>query len=153
MYLIDTNIHAAYLLQNFETDTLTKKYLALYNEIKLAERVVPDFILGEFETFIMQVVPSRYNLNAEDKQKLKQVALEYIQRLTHDCPLVVPTIETVHLARDIFFDNAQTHYMSFIDCLLLATAKQLDLTIFTKDRRMSEAANKLTIPLHEPNIL
>jgi predicted nucleic acid-binding protein len=91
--------------------------------------------------------------NAEDKQKLKQVALDYIQRLTRDCPLVVPTIETVHLARDIFFDNAQIHYMSFIDCLLLETAKQLDLIIFTKDRRMSEEANKLSIPLHETSAL
>jgi len=151
MYLIDTNIHAAYLLQNFETDTLTKQYLALYNEMKLAERVVSDFILGEFETFIMQVVPSRYRLDTGDKHKLQGLALAYIQRLTRDCPLVVPTIETVHQARDIFFDNIQTHYMSFVDCLLLATAKQQNLTIFTKDRRMSKIATKLNIPLHEPN--
>ena len=49
MYLIDTNIHAAYLLQNFETDAHTKQYLACYSQMKLAERVIPDFILGKIK--------------------------------------------------------------------------------------------------------
>jgi predicted nucleic acid-binding protein len=150
MYLIDTNIHAAYLLQNFETDMQTKRYLALYNDMQLADRIVPDFILGEFETFIIQVVPSRYRLNTDDKQKLKHLALDYINRLTNECPLVVPTIDAVRVAHDIFFDNAHTHYMSFIDCLLLATAKQLDVPLFTQDRKVRDAATKLHIPIHEP---
>jgi predicted nucleic acid-binding protein len=151
MYLIDTNIHAAYLLQNFETDALTKQYLSMYSQMKLAERVIPDFILGEFETFIMQVVPSRYRLNLEDKQKLQDLALSYINRLTRECPLIVPTTETVHMARDIYVDNVHTHYLSFIDCLLLATARERELPIFTRDRRMNTIASKLNISVHEPH--
>lgn len=46
MYLIDTNIHAAYLLQNFENDKVTLNYLAEYEKIPLNERIIPDFILG-----------------------------------------------------------------------------------------------------------
>lgn len=50
MYLVDTNIHAAYLLQNYEGDQLTKQYLQLYNKLPLADRLLPDFIcpLAEF---------------------------------------------------------------------------------------------------------
>lgn len=153
MYIIDTNIHAAYLLQeDFEKDELTKKYLKLYKEIKLADRVVPDFILGEFETFIMQVAPSRFKLSPEDKQKLKQLALDYIHKLTHECTLIVPKVETVQFARDIFFENIKTKYISFIDSLILATAKDYDYTLFTKDIRIIEIAKKLNISIYQPQL-
>lgn len=150
MYLIDTNIHAAYLLQNFETDELTKSYLDLYEKIKLADRIVTDFILGEFETFIMQVVPSRYQLATEDKLKLKQIALDYIYRLTHECTLIPTEVETLKEAGDLFFENAQTYYISFVDSLTLAAARQHGYTIFTKDARMSVIADKLKISLYQP---
>lgn len=150
MYLIDTNIHAAYLLQNFEDDALTKQYLELYNQIKLVDRLVPDFVLGEFETFIMQVVPSRYKLNAKDKKKLKQIALEYIQRLTDECTIIAPTVETIKRAQKIYFENSETRYISFVDSLMLATAEQNGYEIFTKDDRMSTIAGKLKISLYKP---
>lgn len=150
MYLVDTNIHAAYLLQNYEQDVLTKQYLELYNAISLADRVIPDFILGEFETFIMQVVPPRYKLNPGDAQKLKQLAFDYLQRLTYECTIVVPQVQTVQRARDLYFENAKTHYLSFVDCLILATAEQNKLTVFTKDARIRTAAKNLQIACHEP---
>ena len=56
MYLIDTNIHAAYLLQNFETDVLTRQYLALYSQMKLAERVIPDFLVLRIDTLWVQTL-------------------------------------------------------------------------------------------------
>ncbi len=150
MYLVDTNIHAAFLLQDYEGDELTKQYLELFVEISLADRVVSDFILGEFETFIMQVVPSRYKLKPDYKKKLKQLALDYIERLTSECTVITPDVQTVQRARDIYFEYANTHYMSFIDCLILATAKHNNYTLFTKDRRMITIAKKLEIPCHEP---
>lgn len=150
MYLVDTNIHAAFLLQDYEDDELTKQYLKFYEGIVLADRVVPDFILGEFETFIMQVVPSRYRLSPEDTQKLKQLALDYIHRLTHECTIIVPEVQTVQRARDIYFENANTHYMSFVDSLVLATAEQNKYTLFTKDQRLKTIALKLDIQLYEP---
>ena len=76
MYVIDSNIHVAYLLQHYEDDVVTKKYLAFYTTIPTAERVVPDFILGEFETLIMQVIPSRYQLKGEDKKNVVRHARE-----------------------------------------------------------------------------
>lgn len=150
MYIIDTNIHAAYLLQNFEDDDLTKKYLELYDTIKLSERIVPDFILGEFETFIIKVIPSRYKLNVNDTKKLKQLSFDYIHKLTHECVISVPEIHTVQRARDIYFENANTHYICFIDCLILAQAEQNKYTIFTKDARMSKIAKKLQLTCLEP---
>ncbi len=151
MYLIDTNIHAAYLLQNFEDDQLTKQYLKFYNKILLADRVVPDFILAEFETFIMQVVPTRYKLEREDKQKLRQLALDYIHRLTNECTIIVPKVETVQRASQIYFENISTHYLSFNDCLVLATAEQNKYTLFTKDERLNTVAKQLGINLFDIN--
>src|SRR5436190_2771919 len=151
MYLIDTNIHTAYLLQeDFEKDDLTKKYLALYKEITLAERVVPDFILGEFETFIMHVAPSRFQLNPEDKQKLKQLALDYIRKLTDECTIIVPEVKTVQRARDIFFENVHTHYMSFVDCLLLAAAQHSGYSLMTKDKKLNDRAKEIDVVCYEP---
>lgn len=150
MYLIDTNIHAAYLLQNFEYDELTKQYLKLYENITLGDRVVPDFILGEFETFIMRVVPPRYQLNSEDKNKLKQLSLEYIDRLTRQCTIIVPDVKTVQKARDIYLKYAYSNYISFTDSLLLATAQQNNFMLFSKDARLNAIAQQLDIPLLKP---
>lgn len=150
MYLIDTNIHAAYLLQNYEDDPLTKQYIKIYSGITLADRLVPEFILGEFETFIIQVVPSRYKLNQDDTLKLKQLAFEYIRRLTHECTIIVPELQTVLRARNLYFENIDTHYLSFVDCLLLATAEEHKYTLCTKDRRIISAAKKLNIFLCSP---
>ncbi len=150
MYIIDANIHAAYLLQNYEDDTLTKRYLVTYDMIALADRIIPDFIIGEFETFIIQVVPSRYQLEGKDKEKLKQLAFDYIRRITYESTLIVPDVETVQRARDIYFEGAQSHYISFVDSLVLATAEQNNYTIFSKDGRLNTLAQKLTIPLLQP---
>jgi predicted nucleic acid-binding protein len=117
MYLIDTNIHAAYLLQDFENDETTKQYLTQYRNIQLSERVVPDFILGEFETFITRVAPPKYRLNAEDSEKLQTLANDYIQQITTDFTLVAPDVQTIKNASDIYFDNFEKNYLSFNDCL------------------------------------
>lgn len=150
MYIIDTNIHAAYLLQNYEDDALTKKYLDAYDTIALVDRIIPDFIIGEFETFIIQVVPSRYQLEGKDKEKLKQLAFAYIHGITSESTLIVPDVETVQRARDIYFENARSHYISFVDSLVLATAEQNNYTIFSKDGRLNTLAQKLNIPLLQP---
>lgn len=150
MYIIDTNIHAAYLLQNYEDDALTKKYLDTYDTIALVDRVIPDFIIGEFETFIIQVVPSRYQLEGKDKENLKQLAFAYIHRIISESTLVVPEVDTVQRARDIYFENARSHYISFVDSLVLATAEQNNYAIFSKDGRLNTLAQKLTIPLLQP---
>lgn len=150
MYLIDTNIHAGYLLQNFETDDLSQMYNDFYKTIALTDRVIPDFILGEFETFTMQVVPSRYRLSAGDKQKLKQTVYEYLYRLTHNCVLITPDVSIVQKARDIYFDNFSTHYISFVDCLILATAENNNYSILTKDERIKMIAKGHSIIIAEP---
>lgn len=150
MHIIDTNIHAAYLLQNYEVDAFTKQYLKLYDQIALVDRVIPDFILGEFETFIIQVVPSRYQLKGKDKDKLKQLAFEYIHKITTKSTLIVPEVKTVQRARDIYFENVKSHYISFVDSLTLAIAEQNNYTIFSKDERLNTLAQKLNIQLLKP---
>lgn len=153
MYLVDTNIHAAYLLQNFEDNKITKDYLNLYETITLADRIVPDFIAGEFETFIMQVVPSRYKLEGNDRKKLRSLALDYLQGLSRECTMVVPEVETFKRAWELYFKNCTSHYLSFVDCLILATAEQNKYTILTKDVRLSTVAKQLDIPLLKPTHL
>src|SRR4051812_28090211 len=151
MYIIDTNIHAAYLLQDYENDETTKQYINQYRKIALTERIIPDFILGEFETFINRVAPPKYHLNAEDTEKLQILAIDYIKQMTNDFTLVTPDVQTIQNASTIYFDNYQQKYLSFNDCLLLATAKQNSFIVFTKDKRMSTLAKKLQIDVHEPH--
>ncbi len=129
---------------------MTQKNLSLYKEITLGERVVPDFILGEFETFIMHVAPSRFKLNPEDKQKLKQLAFDYIHRITNQATLVAPEVKTVQRARDIYFENAHSHYISFVDSLILATTEQNNYILFSRDVRLNTLAQKLNIQLLGP---
>src|SRR4051794_2473283 len=133
MHIIDTNIHAAYLLQNFEQDDRTKEYLRAFAAISLADRVVPDFILGEFETFLMKVVPSRYQLAGDDKKKLQELAFDYMHRLRTECTLFVPDMPTLHRAYSIYAANRDIQYISFVDSLVLATAEQNKFAIFSKD--------------------
>lgn len=152
MYLVDTNIHVAFLLQEYEDDELIKQYLELFDTIALADRVASDFILGELETFMMRVVPSRYKLNPENRRKLKQLVLDYTYRLINECTVIVPGVETVQRARDIYFENARTNYISFIDSLILVTAKENKYTLFTKDGRLNTIAKKLEIPCYEPQL-
>ena len=149
MYLIDTNIHAAYLLQDYEDDRLTGNYLAMYEKVVLADRVVPDFVLGEFETFMLQVVPSRYRLGKEDKQKLKLLVTDSMGRLIRECTLVVPDVSIVQRAWDIYFKNIDTHYLSFVDCLILGVAEKWRYGLLTRDERMKLVARNLGIGLLE----
>jgi predicted deacetylase len=124
--------------------------LKKYSSITLAERLVPDFVLAEFETFIMRVVPPRYQLSTEDTQKLKRVALRYMQSLTDECTVVTPDVQTVERARDIYFENATTSYISFVDCFVLAMAEKNTYTVFSKDKRMNTLAKQLHITGYEP---
>ena len=151
MYLIDTNIHAAYLLQGYENDDTTKQFLNQYRNMPLSERVVPDFILGEFETFITRVAPPKYRLNAEDTEKLQILAFDYLKQMTNDFTLITPNVQTIQNASTLYFENCQQNYLSFNDCLLLATAKQNLFIVFTKDKRMNALAKKLQIAIYEPH--
>ncbi|HUD44008.1 MAG TPA: PIN domain-containing protein [Patescibacteria group bacterium] len=153
MYLVDTNIHAAYLLQNYENDDVTRQYLHFYETVSLVDRAIPDFILGEFETFMMQVVPSRYNLQIEDKRKIQQLTTEYMQNLTTDCTLIVPDTETFQYAKDIYFEYLNSHYISFVDALVLATADRNSYPILTKDERMKLLAKRMNISFFQPDII
>jgi predicted nucleic acid-binding protein len=150
MNIVDTNIHAAYLLQSFERDERTKQYLQVFATIPLGDRVVPDFILGEFETFITRVIPPRYQLNGDDKEKLKELTFDYIHRLRTECTLIVPDVATMQRAYDIYFENKDTFYISFADCLVLATAEQNKFAVFSKDERVNKIAMQLTIQVTAP---
>ena len=155
MYLIDTNIHAAYLLQNFEDDDLTGRYLSFFNTIPLSDRLIPDFIIGELETFIIRVVPSRYGLNSEDKQELKQLTFDYIERITTGCTVVVPDVEVVQHAKKIYLANSIARYISFVDSLLIAFAARHNHFLYTKDERLSYVAKQYNVmlPNKDKNLL
>lgn len=148
--MIDTNIHAAYLLQNFETDEVTRQYLETYESLFLKDRLIPDFILGELETFIMQVVPSRYKLVSTDTRKLRQLASDYMHGLLKNCTVIGSEVGMIQRAGELYFENFGKHYMSLVDCLVLATAEQNKYTLFTKDVRLITSAKLLQIACLEP---
>lgn len=151
MYLIDTNIHAAYILQAFEKGHVSKQYLAAYEKIPLKERVVSDFILNEFETLLIRVAPSRFKFEQEQKDIFKESVFAYIDEIFARYTLVTVSQDILFSAHNIYKRFANIHYISFTDSLLLATAKQNGLHIFSKDKRLNEQAAELGIAYFKPS--
>ena len=152
MFLIDTNILAAEILKEFETDQLTRDYLALYNGIPLMKRVIPDFILSEFETLITQAVPSRYNLTDDQRRNMKNITTEYMKRIIEEHTVMTPTITTVKDAFSLYQRYTKLGYISFTDSLVLALARQNDYAIVSKDQRLKSKAKDLEIACFEPQV-
>ena len=150
MFLIDTNIHAAYILKQYENDPLTVQYTTFYKQLSLKHRLVPDFILGEFETLLLQAVPSRYKLDTEEKQELKKLVHEYITDIRRDYPLITSSEDVVRKAFEIYHTNFSTRYISFTDSLLLALASAHQYTLLTKDQKLHVIAQQMRIPFYQP---
>lgn len=152
MYIIDSNILVSEILTKYEKDELTLKYKEFYQQVPLIKRVIADFILNEFELYMVQVVPSRYQdqMDKEERKTIREVTSKYMERIIEECTLVSPSISVVKTAFDLYKRFGDTHYISFTDSLLLATAKANSYTIITKDRRLKERAKDLSIDCYEP---
>ena len=149
-YLIDTNIHAAYVLQAYEADPLTKKYLAFYAMTPLSERLIPDFIVNEFELFVTQVAPVKYRMRPEQTSSFYKAVHTYLHDIAASCTLVTASLEAYRNAFSIYEHNAQQRYISFTDSLLLSLAKQMDFLLLTKDRRIQTIAQELRVGYFDP---
>lgn len=99
---------------------------------------------------MFQVVPSRYRLEAGDKKKIKELTFDYLKRLINECTVVVPSMGIVKQAWDIYYENFDKRYLSFMDCLVLSTAKDNKYSLFTKDERMKRVAQDFNIRLLRP---
>lgn len=152
MFLIDTNIHVAYLLKTYENDEVTAKYLAFYNSIPLAQRIVPDFIINELETFMMKVAPYKYRVEPEQRQNLKQAVMVYISEILEFFILSTMPIGAYEKAFDIYRLNAGNKYISFTDSLLIALAQNHGFTIFTKDKKIQTVASEMGVAFYNPEI-
>jgi len=150
MFLIDTNILVADILKEYEQDQMTLPYLAFFKKLPLMKRVIPDFILNEFETLITQVVPSRYSLTTELKQNLKNITCTFMEKLIAEHTVITPTTAIVKDAFSIYQQNVNSHYISFTDSLVLALARQSNFTILSKDQRLNNRAKELHIPYYAP---
>jgi predicted nucleic acid-binding protein len=150
MFIIDTNILAAEILKEHERDKLTVSYLSFYRQIPIIKRVIPDFILNEFEKLMLQVIPSRYHLTSKEKQNLRSITVIYMKKIIDRETLMTPTVITIKVAFSIYLQNIHTHYISFTDCLLLAMAQQHGFTIVSKDERLNARAKELHIAYYEP---
>ena len=152
MFIIDSNILVSELLAKYEQDDLTLKYKAFYQQIPLIKRVIADFILNEFELYMVQVVPSRYpaQMDKQERKAIREISIAYIERLIEECTLFSPSLSVIKTAFDFYKRFERTHYISFTDSLLLAAAKDNLYTIITKDRRLNERAKDLHIETYEP---
>jgi predicted nucleic acid-binding protein len=146
MFLIDTNIHAAYLLQAYEQDEVTKQYLTAYEQIPLINRVVADFVLNELELLLLKAVPPRFHMTPEQEELLKQEVFAYFHDMFTHFTLATPSSQTVKHAYELYQRYAHTKYISFTDSLVLALAEQNNYTILSKDRRLNDIAQQLSIP-------
>lgn len=152
MFIVDSNILISEILTKYEKDELTLKYHAFYKQVPLIKRVISDFILNEFELYMVQVVPSRYQEQMEEQERktIREITSAYMERIIGECTLISPPISVIKTAFDFYKRFGHTHYISFTDSLLLATAKANSYTIITKDRRLNLRAKDLRIDCYEP---
>ena len=152
-YIIDTTIHAAYLLQGYEDDPLTKKYLKFYATIPLSERLVPDFIMNEFELFITQVAPVKYRMSGEQASAFYKAVHTYLHDIASSFALVTTPLEAYKDAFGIYEQNLEERHISFTDSLLLSLAKQQGYLLLTKDRRIQRIAKELRVHYFDPQLV
>lgn len=147
MYIIDTNILVSEILTKYEQDVITEKYRKFYQTIPLSERVIPDFVLNEFELYMMQIVPSRYKdqINEKEKRVLRETTTVYIERMVTECTVFGPNAATVKSAFHLYKTFVDSHYISFTDCLLLASAQSNGFELLTKDTRLNARAKVLGV--------
>ncbi len=152
MYLIDTNILISEILVKYEQDAESHTYRNFYQQIPLLQRVIPDVVLNEFELYMLQVVPSRYQsrMPQAERQELRPITSAYIGRVIETSSLTAPTISVIHHAFDLYKRFLHTHYISFTDSLLLAIAHANGYTLLTKDRRLNARAKELNVARYEP---
>ncbi len=152
MFLIDSNILVSEILTKYEKDELTLKYKEFYQQVPLMKRVIADFVLNEFELYMVQVVPSRYKayMSEQERKVIREITSVYMERMIGECTLVAPSISVIKTAFDLYKRFGHRHYISFTDSLLLSTAKDNSYTIITKDRRLRERAKDLGIDCYEP---
>lgn len=152
MFIIDTNILASEILVKYEQDALTRQYRAFFQEIPLIKRVVPDFILNEFELLMTQVVPSRYKkvMRESERKELQAITSAYLERVIGEYTLISPSTYVIKKALEFYKRFERNHYISFTDSLLLATAQHNDHTIISKDARLNHRAKELHIAFYSP---
>ncbi len=152
MFIVDTNILASEILIKYEQDSLTRQYIAFFQKIPLRKRVVPDFVLNEFELLITQVIPSRYKkvMDEAERNDLQVIASAYLERIISEYTLISPSSQVIKKALEFYKRFERGHYISFTDSLLLATAQQHDYTILSKDVRLNQRAKELQIASYDP---
>ena len=151
-YIIDSNILAAELLSKYPKDEATKKALSIYRKIPLMKRVITDFTISEFELYIMHAFPTQTSLGTTEKNQLHDIVITYLKQINNNCTVLAPNRTIVKNAFSLYQQYKSdpiSNYISFTDSLLLATAMQLQYTIFSLDKTLNSYASELRIPHYE----
>jgi hypothetical protein len=156
MYIIDSDILVSELLIKYDPDDTTKKYLTFYKKIPLMKRVIPDFIVNEFELYINYVMPARYSMEMPEKNQLHDVVTSYLRQIVSNCTLVSVSPQIMKTAVALYQqrpdDQNGQQRITFTDCLLLAAAHQFAYTIVSKDPQIHLRAAELHIPYFVPKM-
>ena len=151
MFIIDSNILVSTLMTSYENDEQTRTYLKKYKQIEVIKRIIPDFILSEFETLMVQVIPSRYSMALDEKNILAENTRVYIGGLMKESTIISPGSNIIETAFSLYKHNFPMKYISFTDSLLLATAQEKGYTVFTKDRKINDIAKERNISFYKPS--
>lgn len=152
MYIIDSNILAVELLSKYQMDDITKKTLGFYRKVPLMKRVIADFIVNEFELYIMHAFPLQISLGVSEKNLLHDVVVTYLRQISNSCTIIAPSRAIVKNAFSLYQQyksDTGSNYISFTDSLLLSTAIQLQYTIISLDSSLLTYAKELHISCFE----
>lgn len=145
MYLVDTNIHIAYLLHAYESDPTTLRYLDFYHSLQISSIVLSDFILTELEAIVFQVVPKRYSLDENGKDSLFAAGRKYIDKLSSDGVFMNIDGELVQRGVRIYDKVHKNQYISLADSLMIALALRERVSILSRDKRLVQVAREMKV--------
>lgn len=154
MYIIDTTILSAEILSKYPQNEETKKVLGFYRKIPLMKRVITDFILTEFEQYMLHALPINISLGNTEKKQLHEIFLTYLRQIHNNYTLTIANAQIVKNGFSLYQqykNDTISNYISLTDSLLLATAIHLQYTIISLDSSLLTYAKELRIPYLEAN--
>lgn len=152
MYIIDSTILIAEILSKYPQNEENKKILGFYRKIPLMKRVVTDYILTEFESYMLHILPTNISLGLTEKKQLHDIFLAYLRQIQNNYTIITINPQIVKNAFSLYQqykNGSDSNYISFADCLLLASAIQLQYTIISMDMTLLGYAKELRIPHYE----
>lgn len=146
-YLVDTNILVLHCTENIiDFGAKSQKELEKYKNLKVTERVIPSFILQEFNNVYQRKVINLKSLNLKQREAILMKGNEIIQNQGQFYDVIICDKATFLNAKDEYLKqikNGSDDGLSLVDLSLVKLAIKNNYKILTLDKKVKKLYNKL----------